>query len=142
STVGAEQHVDDAVRLLGGFDGVLNLQLAALVFAVGEQDHGFASDLLRQFVVRGQVDRIVKQCAFGSADGGNGAAAQSGYSASTAARGVDAGRVERSLERMHGAGEILQEIDIHIEAEDEGQVLVAKDLTEKVAAHLLFHIEH
>ena len=46
-----QKHVHDGIRLLRRFDGIANIQLATLVFTIGKQDHGFASDLVGQLVM-------------------------------------------------------------------------------------------
>src|SRR5580658_10993444 len=56
AAIGTEQHVDDGIGLLGGFDGVLDFELAAFVLTVGEQDHSFAANFLRQHVMRGEIN--------------------------------------------------------------------------------------
>src|SRR5260370_34887872 len=40
-----------------------------------------------------------------------------------------------------GAGEILQKVDIHVEADDEGLVFGAQRVLEEGTANFLFHIE-
>ena len=64
AAVGDQQHVADGIRLLCGFNGFRDLELAALIFPVRQQDHGLAPNFFRQLVVRGQVDRIVEHGAF------------------------------------------------------------------------------
>src|SRR5712671_5198336 len=61
AAVGDEQHVADGIGLLRGFDGVLDLQTAALVFSVGEQDHRLAADFVAEFVVRGKIDGVIQR---------------------------------------------------------------------------------
>src|ERR1700723_3384348 len=61
SAVSAEQHIDNGIRFLRGFNGPLDGELAALIFAIGEQDHRFAPSLFGQHVVPGKIDRIVEQ---------------------------------------------------------------------------------
>ena len=117
------------------------MQTAALILAVGEDDHGLTADFFRELVVRSQVNRIVEQRSFRSAGGGERAAAQSTNTAA-ASTCIDLGAVQRLLQAVNGAGEVLQKIDVHIEADYEGFVLFTQDFAEEVAADFLFHIEH
>src|SRR5271165_3003837 len=59
--VSNEDDVADRVSLLRGFDGLLDLQAASLVFAVGEDDHRLAPDFVLQLLVRAEINCVVKQ---------------------------------------------------------------------------------
>jgi hypothetical protein len=125
AAVGDEQHVHHGIRPLGSLDGVADLQAAALVLAVGEQDHGLAADLARQLFIGGKIDGVVEQSAFRVADG-DGTAAQAGQ-ASSAAAAVDARAIHAGAQVTRVVGEILQQVNVHVEADDERQVLFAQD---------------
>src|SRR5262249_52295847 len=73
---------------------------------------------------------------------GHSAAAEARYASTTAASRIDASSVQGCLQGMDGTGEILQQIDVDIEAQDEGKILVAQDLAQKFTANFLFHVEH
>ena len=55
-----------------------------------------------------------------------------------AAGGVDLGLGHGFGERVGVIGVVLEEIDIHVEGEEEGFVLFAQDLLEELCAGLLF----
>src|SRR5580700_6872867 len=139
SAVGAEQHVDNGIRFLGGFNGPLDGELAALIFAIGEQDHRFAPSLFGQHVVPGKIDRIVEQRAARVA-GRDGSASDPGRSKISSAN-VDFGFVQRRLQPVDVIGEILQQVYVAIEADDEGFVVVAQNLFQKCAADFFLHVE-
>ena len=80
AAIGAEQHIDDGIGFLRGFDGILDFQLAAFVLAVGEQDHRLPPHFFGQHVVRGKINRVVEHCAGGVVNWDR-AAAEAGYSA-------------------------------------------------------------
>ena len=61
SAIGNQDHVADGVGLLRGFDGVLDPQAAALVFAVGKDDHCLASDFILQLLVSAEIDGVIQQ---------------------------------------------------------------------------------
>ena len=66
AAIGDQQHIADGIRLLCRLDRVVDLELTALVFSVGEQDHGLASYFFRELIVGGQIDRVVEHRPFGS----------------------------------------------------------------------------
>src|SRR5579884_4059169 len=43
---------------------------------------------------------------------------------------------------MHGIGEVLEQVDINVKADDKGEIFIPENLTEEIPAHLFFHIEH
>ena len=61
TAVGDEQDVADGVGFLGGFDGISDLETAAFVFSIGEQDHRLAPDFVAEFVVRGEIDGVIER---------------------------------------------------------------------------------
>jgi len=104
TAIGDEEDIDDGVGFLGSFNCVLVTELAAVVFAVGQDDHGLAANLVGELVVGGQVDRVVEQRAAGIA-GRNWAATQARERAASAA-GIDFGFVEGGFEAMDVVGEV------------------------------------
>src|SRR5262249_21656058 len=89
----------------------------------------------------GEVDGIIEHSAFGRADSRDSAATEAGDALSTTTRGVDASGVQGVFQQLHGAGEILQQFGLHVEAEHKCQVLLAQNLTEEFASDLFLHIE-
>ena len=65
ATVRDQNHIDDSVCLLRDLDRFGQSRVAALVLSVGEQDHGFASDLVRKHLARSQVDSVEQQSPLG-----------------------------------------------------------------------------
>ena len=61
--------------------------------------------------------------------------------AATAVVDVHFGFVQRGLQAVHVAGEILQQVDRDIEADDEGLVFVGQNLAKKRAANFLLHVD-
>src|SRR5271166_6088962 len=59
--VSNEDDVADRVSLLRGFNSLLDLQTASLVFAVGEDDHRLAPDFVLQLLVRAEINCVVEQ---------------------------------------------------------------------------------
>ena len=116
----------------------MDLQAAALVFAVGEDDHRFAPDLVLQLLVRAQIDCVVEQGA--SRRGGNRPAAQSRRS--TAHAGIDLHLVQGAGQVTHIVGEVLIEVHIHIKVDDEGKVLLTQHAAQKLGARLLLDGQH
>ena len=94
AAIGDQQHVADGIGLLRGFDRIIDLELAALIFSVGEQDHGFASDFLGELIVGGEIDRVVEYRSLGIGTARQRSSTCSGKTAATGRRRVDAGAVE------------------------------------------------
>ena len=69
SAVCNQNHIDDGVRFLCGLDRVADAQLTALIFPIRKKNHGFASDFVRELIVRREVHGVVKQRAARSAGG-------------------------------------------------------------------------
>ena len=121
-----------------GGDGFADLVRTALIVAVGQDDHGLAAGLLIHLLVRGHVDGVVEQGAFGCPVDGHRAAADAGNSAGAiAARGVDLGLVHGTGQQARAVGVVLQQIDVHIEGDQEGLVFLAQHLLQEAAARLL-----
>src|ERR1700726_4502320 len=92
--------------------------------------------------MRGEIYRVIKQRAPGSALGRNRSSAQSWYAGPASSRGINSGVIESGFQQAYRTGEILQQFNVDIEVDNKSQILLAQYLAEKVAAHLLFHIEH
>jgi hypothetical protein len=43
---------------------------------------------------------------------------------------------------MHRIGEVLQQVNVHVETDDERFILWPEGFLEKVAANLFFHLQH
>ena len=139
SAIGAQQHVDDGVRFLRRFNRVPDLQLAAFVLAVGQQNHCLAPHFFRQHVVGGQINGVVEHGA-GLGRSGYRTAAGAGYWTG-GVTGVDLYRIQRFLQTVNVAGEILQQTGIDVEVDDEGFIFVGQDLFQERATDFLLHVE-
>src|ERR1700733_6218470 len=65
AAIGDQQNVHDGIGFLRGFDRALQFLRAALIFAIGEKDDGLTPSLLLQLVMRGQINRVIEESAFG-----------------------------------------------------------------------------
>src|SRR5215469_10723480 len=133
--VGDEDRIDDDVRLLRGLDGVLDLQLRALVLAVGKDDHDLAAGLRLQLVVGGQIDRVIEQGAARIARGER-AAADAGNAPGGTGR-VDAGLVDGAGQFARRIGEVGEQIDVDVKGDKEGLVLGSEHLAQEARAGVL-----
>src|SRR5207249_8916720 len=102
------------VCLLGRFNGVLNLQLASFVFTVGEKNHCFPSDLLGEFVVRSEINRVVQLGAARSAESRYRASTQTGNPASSTAAAVHVSGVHGILQRPSSSGTTRHQTPVEI----------------------------
>src|SRR5271165_802584 len=132
--VSNEDDVADRVSLLRGFNSLLDLQTASLVFAVGENDHRLAPDFVLQLLVRAEINCVVKQRA-ARVGGWNWSSAQSRRAAAKA--GVDLHLVQRPRQVTNIVGEILVEVHIHVKVDDEGEVLVPQYAVQELSARFL-----
>ena len=128
--VGVADGVDEDVGVLGGFDGVEEVVLAGVLFAVAEDDDDLAAlGDFGELFGDGEVDGVVQGCAkdalFG-VGGGGGGGAQLGELAVAFVEVVDAGG-----EGGGGVGEVADEAQMVAEADGEGLVLRLQDLFEK-----------
>src|SRR5271154_4172250 len=60
SAIRDEQNVADGVSLLRSFDGIFDLEPTALIFSVGKQDHRLPANFVAEFIVRCEIDRVIK----------------------------------------------------------------------------------
>src|SRR5437660_3540143 len=63
-----QDHVNDGIRLLRDLNGFVQACVAALVLAVGKQDHGLAADFVRQDLARSKIYGVVQQSPLRSTD--------------------------------------------------------------------------
>src|SRR5271166_18431 len=129
--VSNEDDVADRVSLLRGFNSLLDLQTASLVFAVGENDHRLAPDFVLQLLVRAEINCVVKQRA-ARVGGWNWSSAQSRRAAAKA--GVDLHLVQRPRQVTNIVGEILVVVHTHVKVDDEGEVLVPQYAVQELSA--------
>jgi hypothetical protein len=98
--------VDDGVGSLGGLDGFDEGFFALSVYAIGEDDDGFASGLFTHDLVRGEEEGVVKGGSTAVMSSTSGARVVSG--AGAVAWGVNL--AECFLEEGMGGSEVLQEL--------------------------------
>ena len=95
------------------------------------------------FSLRGQVDGVIEQRALGIADRGNRPAAQPGRARRpVAAGGIDLRLVHGPGQQAGAVGEVLQQVDVHIERQQERLVLGLEHPLQELAAGLLFQRKH
>jgi acetyl esterase/lipase len=137
--------VDDGVGALGGFDGADEVFAAAVVAAVGEDDEGFATLLLRHDLVGGEEEGVVEDgAAMGSAvaAGVVGVVGIAGGTRGVGGVGGSVDLLERGLELGTGGGEVLKEFGLAGELNHEGLVLRrGEHLVEKYAAGAALVVE-
>src|ERR1700733_15715337 len=98
---------------------------------------------MAQLVVRGKINRVIKRRAPRPGGGKwNGALGADRASAATYAPGIDLRLVERMPQTAYRVREILQKIDVDVEADDKGFILRAHDIFQERRAHFLFHVKH
>lgn len=142
--------VDKGVCALCRFDGFSEGFLAAAVDAVGEDDERFAALLLFHQFIGGEVDGVVQKSArtamavpAAAVVSAAGITASGGTTPGTGARelrGVDL--VDGSLKFLARGGKVLEELDLAIEMDDKGFVLVlAEDVIEEGSAGGKFLVE-
>jgi len=128
--VGVAHGADEDVRVLGSFDGVEEVVLAGVLFAVAEDDDDLAAladfgELFGDGEVDGVVEGGTEDALFG-VGGGGGGGAQLGKLAVAFVEVVDAGG-----EGCGGVGEVADEAQVVAEADGEGLILRLQDLLEK-----------
>ena len=130
--VGDKDDVDDGVGALGGFDGGLEGFLGALVAAVGQNDEDFATGLLGELVVGGEVDGVEEKGAARVAVAGDRAGAGTG---------VDGGLVEGVLDLAGAVGVVGEQVDVNVEGDEERLVFGGEDVAQESGAGLLLERE-
>lgn len=128
--VGVAHGADEDVRVLGSFDGVEEVVLAGVLFAVAEDDDDLAAladfgELFGDGEVDGVVEGGTEDALFG-VGGGGGGGAQLGKLAVAFVEVVDAGG-----EGCGGVDEVADEAQVVAEADGEGLILRLQDLLEK-----------
>ncbi len=119
------------VGFLGSFDGVAQLVGGSLIFAVGEEDHGLAAGLAGEFIVGSLNDCVIKQSA------ARGAGGQRAGSHSTGAD-IDLCLLHVAGEHAGVGGEVGEQVDVDVEGDEKGLVLLAEDAFQKLRAGVLF----
>src|SRR5208282_2043465 len=127
-----EQHVADGIGLLRRFDGIFDLEAAAFIFSIGEQDHRLASNFVAEFVMGSEIHGIIKRSAALAGRGARNRPLRANRAArATESARVDLGCVERMPKSAHGVGEILQQSNVDVEANDKSLVLGAQRALQK-----------
>ena len=115
--------------------GGLQRFLRALVAPVGQKDKDFPAALGAELVVGGEIDGVEEQRAAG-VRGGQRAAADAGNACRGAGR-VDRGVVDGAFDFTGIVGVVRQQIDVHVEGDEEGLVLGREDVLEERGSGLL-----
>ena len=127
SAVDIVEAVDDRVRLLRCFDGLLDLVRAALILAVGDQHQHLAAHLPIELIVRRQINRVVQDGPLGMVDGRHRPGLQ------PADVRVHLQAVEARAKQPRRTGVVLQQLGVGAEADQERQILLAQYLPEESA---------
>ena len=138
--VGEKDRVDQCVRALRRFDRSIERLAAAVVLAVAQQDEGLAAGLFPHDVVGPEEYRVIQRgasaapalAAPGISTAGIPAARISASTAALPASRITAALAlltrlqlgQRFLEKVTGAGKVLQQLDLEIEVDHEGAVLI------------------
>src|SRR5271165_5428045 len=140
TAIGDEDDIAHGISLLRGLDGVADAQAAAFVLAVGEDDHGLATDFIFQLLVGGQVNRVIQRGTTGM--GVRNRSSPHSDRASASGSAADLQLVQRTFDGSYVVGEVLIEIDVGVEVDQKGQILGTENAAQKLNAGFLLDGQH
>ena len=115
-------------------------KLTALVFAVGKENQRLSPYFAMQFVVRGKEYGVVQQRALGVADRHR--SLPDARKASNGASAVDLCSLHSLTDVVLRVREVLQQIDVYIEADKKSFVLFAQQPLQELRADFLLNRKH
>ncbi len=133
---GYQENMHDRVGALGGFDRVLQFQLAARVLGVRQDHQGLSPSFIGELVVGGEIDGVIEIRAAVAAlrewtrvhDGSR--------------RGVDLSPIDGAVQPAAVVAEIREQVHVQVKRDHHGQVSLAHDAAQEARGRFLLGGQH